>query len=1041
MKLVRQSKLYYQEGKSDKVYEVDLCEAGEGEFLVNFRYGRRGARLREGTKTPFPEPLAKAEQIFSQLVNSKLVKGYLQVGEEGTPQSAEPSTKKEAVEEVARSQDPRHQAIVARLESNRFESWERSRVLWRVGELRVKDAVPALLNVAREEALTAMEAVSLAWALGRTAGVEALPVLESLGHSQPDHPEVLRMTAEARMAVCDEEGRKQLGQGIVAGLPEHLRQAIEAGVRHEIEGAILTLLTPEQPNEELASQLYLAARSHVPLREGLFNALKKMATGKGYFHFLRRIFKAAEFRLDAEYYGLLASRWELDRDFGSPRWQWNRKTRRYQKLDAPVFSAATRNYLRRRIIRSLDGAGKIGDTETFITLATGVLLAFDERDGGEVVREATYSWDSAVRNYRRRDIIFPTFATCHSLMWILHRESPRHERGSSLRWRLRSDVSEGAAATTREEAYPELWDQAPDALMHLLRFARVEAIHEFAVRAWRANPGFEKEADIPFIRDLLKSSYAVTRGLGLDLVQERWDPKQPNGELLLALLDCPEDEARELGVGWMRDVASVLFQEIVFLSSLALNLYPDVQTAAQELLRQHRVDEETRQALVTRTIAGLLSLDAEEEGEENDRRARQAASFLWLAASDELSSLDFAPIGGLAAHPLEGVQFLAAEILVRHQSPPTEVPDELLLAPLSSPFASVRELGVEVLGRLESKELSQRGEVLANCAISEHAELRQLVTPLLERLSEEDPSFADELVERFYPVLLRKESYQGLHDDLLKTLLGPLREHLRAVPVEYFPRMLDSKYKAAQGLGFAILKSACELSEIALSQRMKWASHDLVALREHMREHFTKSPQDLIDNLGTASVLAESSWEDAQEWAFTFFSEQVPEEAWTADDLVAICDSVQPRVQDFGRALLTKRFQEVDGPFYLLRLSEHPAAEIQNFATSYLDRFASGEPTRILELEPYFRALFGRINAGRVAKNRVVAFLQKESLISEQVARLSIELAAHYSATVSVRDRAAYLEMLLALKQRWPDLPNPLTVHAAPLHAVTIDVS
>ena len=58
MKLVRKSRLFYQEGKSDKVYEVDLCDVSTtlspDQFVVNFRYGRRGTTLREGTKTSTP---------------------------------------------------------------------------------------------------------------------------------------------------------------------------------------------------------------------------------------------------------------------------------------------------------------------------------------------------------------------------------------------------------------------------------------------------------------------------------------------------------------------------------------------------------------------------------------------------------------------------------------------------------------------------------------------------------------------------------------------------------------------------------------------------------------------------------------------------------------------------------------------------------------------------------------------------------------------------------------------------------------------------
>ena len=35
MKLVRQVTLEFREGTSDKVYEVDLCEVGPDQFVVN----------------------------------------------------------------------------------------------------------------------------------------------------------------------------------------------------------------------------------------------------------------------------------------------------------------------------------------------------------------------------------------------------------------------------------------------------------------------------------------------------------------------------------------------------------------------------------------------------------------------------------------------------------------------------------------------------------------------------------------------------------------------------------------------------------------------------------------------------------------------------------------------------------------------------------------------------------------------------------------------------------------------------------------------
>ena len=1035
MKLVRQSRLHFQEGNSDKVYEVDLCEAGEGEYLVNFRYGRRGARLREGTKTPFPESLAKAEAIFTKLVNSKVSRGYLLIDEEGSapPPPEQPVAKPET---QGPTTDPRHLAILARLKREQAyqksdSPWTRSRLYWRTGELRIQDAAPLLLSFC-EQATSPMEALSLAWAIGRLGDTDAVPALEKLGGAHPERPEVKRMVAEAMAAVVDDDARAALAESIATAFPEHLREAIKAGNAKAIEGAILTVLNPENASDgELASQLYLAARSHPALREGLFHALNSLPTGKGYFHFLRRVFKAAEFRLDAEFYGMMARRWDADRGCGSARWAWNGK--RYERQPAPAFSSATRAYLRRRVIRTLERAGNANDAESFITLATGILLAFDDdKDAGEIQRDPTYEWDPQTRNYRRNTIVYPHFSSRHSLMWILHRESPRLIHTKALRWRFRLGVPDDQEATTREEAFPHLWDQAPDALMHLLRFAKAAPVHEFAVRVWRTNSHFNSEADIPFLRDLLKSSYPVTRTLGLDIVRERWDSNNPDGSLLLALLECPDEEAREQGVAWLRECANVLFPEIAFLSSLALNPFSDVQSASQQLLPGVTIGEEQRQALVTRTLAGMLSLDPEED--DHPARAGHATSFLLLAAPRELARIDLGPVSDLAAHPLEGVQLLGVHILLHHEKPAHEIPDDLLLAPLSSTFPAVRKLGMELLGKLDDNALVQRGEILANCAISEHAELRQAVAPLLERLGNANPAFSRELTERLYPVILRKESYEGLHEDVLATLTGPLAPHLDVIPADYFPRMLDSNYKAAQGLGFVLLLKHCDLHTVSLAQTVRWANHELFILREHLRDHFSANPNLLTDQLGTAINLCESDWEDTRSWAFTFFTETVPEEAWNPESLIAICDSVQGEVQDFGRALLTKRFREEDGPLYLLRLSEHPAHEMQVFATNYLERFASGDPDRVQKLEPYFRALFGRLNAGRIAKNRIFAFLKQEALADEATATLAIELLSHYAATISKQDRSACLECLLALKEKWPNLENPLQVHTPPLH-------
>src|SRR5688572_30406186 len=79
MKLVKKIRLVFRENKSDKVYEVDLAELPGSEstrFVVNFRYGRRGRALREGTKTERPVSLTEAEAVYQSVVVAKTNDGY-----------------------------------------------------------------------------------------------------------------------------------------------------------------------------------------------------------------------------------------------------------------------------------------------------------------------------------------------------------------------------------------------------------------------------------------------------------------------------------------------------------------------------------------------------------------------------------------------------------------------------------------------------------------------------------------------------------------------------------------------------------------------------------------------------------------------------------------------------------------------------------------------------------------------------------------------------------------------------------------------------
>ena len=71
-KVIERVKLFYREGKSDKIYVIELIEEEEGQYVVVGYNGRRGARLMPQPKTPVPVSLNTARHIFNNVEQSKL---------------------------------------------------------------------------------------------------------------------------------------------------------------------------------------------------------------------------------------------------------------------------------------------------------------------------------------------------------------------------------------------------------------------------------------------------------------------------------------------------------------------------------------------------------------------------------------------------------------------------------------------------------------------------------------------------------------------------------------------------------------------------------------------------------------------------------------------------------------------------------------------------------------------------------------------------------------------------------------------------------
>lgn len=993
MKRVRQTTLHFRQGTSDKVYEVELCEAGAGEFLVNYRYGRRGATLREGTKTAFPTSLAKAEAIFDSLVAEKTAKGYRLTTGSGTaaappeiPRSAPPA-----------ATDPRRTAIVKRLADEASERgpesarWKLSRVIWRAGAWKMAetaDLIAALVPRMKSD----MDFWCAAWALGRCGRAEHAVALDLIVERAGSVPWVRSMVTEARAALVPDDPTGP------------------AGDFHRLESELRAGSLDEAGQREVA----LRAAGNPALREIVHELVRTLPLKRGTMAFFRQVLKSAEFRLDAELYGQVVRR--IEQSGANPLVDSGKTAPR------PVFTSKTKNYLRRRVVRHLKVMGESGDPGLFIPLATGVLVAHDDStDRPQETSTVTYTYDRTTRRSVEHRIWSPRYAGSLGFTWLLRGVGRTVELNpQGTRWRC--IAGERGDAKVREEPFSELWNQAPDAVAHLLRHARSAEVQRFAIRIWRANPAFLAEADSGLIRDLLASAFPETAALGLEIARTKWNAVNPDLALLLAMLDSSLDEARAQGTAWLRLSATAAAGDGDFLAGVAFLAHEDARVSVREVLRSRPVAKPLREEIVARVLSGLLALD-------DEAVAGRAGDWLEFIAAEEVTALPDEHLAALAGHPLETCQLLAVRVLLKRGSL-SGVPESLLIAALSSEHPAVRGLGMELLGRLRDDELAKRVETLAACAVSRHVELREVAGPLLRRATSHNRDTARELVLQWWPLLFRKEEFEGLHESVFQTLAGPLASELDAIPAGTFRRMLESKYGFGQELGFELLKR--EVTHPDLTEAVAWSVHPLAALREWARDRL--DGHELRQEPAHLLKLLEGPYQDSREWAFTFCRTELRDGDWSPEALVALCDSSHPEARTFGRELVTRLFREEDGPLYLARLSQHPTAEVQVFATNYLERFGGGQPERIEELDLYFRTVLSRIGAGRVAKRRVLAFLEKEALADKRTAEYATRLLGRQAGTVAIQDKAEMIRILDGLRRAWPDLTSPLKVRPVEIH-------
>lgn len=1072
MKLIKRTTLHYQKDSSDKVYEVDLCEITEEKYLVNFRYGRRGANLKEGTKTTQPVALKKAQQVFDKLVGEKTKKGYVDIsaGNKVTP----------TTEPVATVDDPRKQAILNRLADNKPSSWKLERAIWRAGELKIREATPLLINLlgTGEDLRDYCIAWALGWCNENSNDKDVIAVLTKLYQSDETSDFVSRIAFEAVLKICDEKKKTELQAETIEFLPSFFQDLLKQSSSDDFTTELNAYLADcDYQDFEILEIIYEIDNEVV--RPGLIEFISKAPFKPNYFQRLRHIFKIAEYRHDEEIFGIIAYRFEKEKamfrsdsysvslengEYLSPyKWtNYNQHTRRYEnrinevaeELKKPnsriAYSDKTREYLLGRVWRTLEKLGEEKNPD-YVKMAVGVLLEYSDADGIQGFYPHAFGY-------------YLTFNH------ILYENSPRYRLLYGKSWNWKRGYKPGdAEPTVREEAFPELWEQQPEALVKLLVESKCNPVHNFAVKALRTCHQFLASINIDTIIRLVNKPYEVTAQLGFELALLNYESSNPNKTLVIALANCLLERARKQAYQWIADKKDYFLEDSSFIAGLVFSNQSETRQFVKCFLGNAIIPDSTAQIIIGKILIELLSLSLikEDSGEvslplvngetsipllnkeglgevslvnkeglgeiEISELIKEVSEILLLTFPSQLRTLNLNVINDLLSHPIVEIQELGARILLNHEIPAKDLPAHIIDSLLASENESLRVLGIRLFGQLpDEKLISEEKELIVAIAINPNSEIRNAIKPVINRLATANPNFTIEIASDFIEILFTNEKHEGVHSFLV-ALLKELPGWMTNISKEITLKLLKAKSSPAQELGGLLLSANYQtwIEEFSASEIVKLGNHEIVAVRKASHQMLSEISNRLrVDSqeMVAAVRMLEAKWEDSREFAFKLFTTEFGENEFTPEVLVTICDSVREEARRLGRDLLTRNFQSPDGEEYLLKFSEHPSSDMQLFATNYLESYAKDDTEKLQQLAPFFISILSRVNRGSVAKKRTFKFLESEAQKSETAAKIVAEIMTRQSVTMAIADKSSAIQIMLKIHKNYPQLTLPIQV-------------
>ncbi|MGF1579528.1 MAG: HEAT repeat domain-containing protein [Gemmataceae bacterium] len=621
--------------------------------------------------------------------------------------------------------------ILALLESlDHTNSAVRGRAALRLGWRKSQEAVDRLLELLP---FAVDDSCSILDALGMIGDERAIPVLRE--YASRKLLSRRRSAAEAILQIGNEEAWKEVQQRAVERLPSTVRVRFEGGAAPDIVTLVDEVERLNVNHRALAlDTLYeLATPETVAAAR---EVLQGIAFPEAFtWRAIKSIFKRAMLRHDHATFGWLA--WAVEERGRTTKGKTAKVRSGYDGVErsTPIFSRTTQSYLRLRSWRYLQDLARYRPDRYAHAAAELIIHYFPQ----QVPDANTMRW--------------------YLLHQVLYGKSTRFTLDSwQLRFRPRSGWPGAPAPTneTREESYPELWDDQPKAYLRLLQAAQLPLVHEFAItRINSEHPLLIREATHEDIILMLNAPYERTLELALTELARRFDRNNPNWDLIRQLVWNDHSSSQKLGVQWLELTRNDWVTEA--------NLIFDFLRASQFEIRNQIVE--------------MVILPLTTRPETRQQLAEKIAPLL----QNELTQLDqYAGHFSVAQRSLiaEMNSLVSANALIRLVARGADVVKELAGELLGHRPEALSLLGIERLAALAQHEI-------ASVRRAGHALLRAALPGLRD-----DPSLLFVLVESEW-------------DDTREIAFELLRHHIdmQSLGIDGLMGLLDSNRTDVQDLG------------------------------------------------------------------------------------------------------------------------------------------------------------------------------------------------------------------------------------------------